>query len=227
MPFACACARPAASATVGKDQHDLGGIGGVLGGGDQGGEIAAAAGDEDRRPLASRSRQGRAARRRPSAPRRAARGGRAPRHARRRAPGRAALRRQRRHPRRRTMPIPQLKVRIISESATGPDEPAEDRRHGDRRKVDLRRQMAGQHPRHVLQQPAAGDVGERLDCARSSGSPRGTSGHRCASARAAPRRGFSPGRRAPGRTSEARPSRRRGGPAKSRSNEGRSKRGRA
>ena len=39
------------------------------------------------------------------------------------------------------MPIPQLKVRSISCSATGRGEPAEDRRHVDRREVDLRREV--------------------------------------------------------------------------------------
>ena len=63
------------------------------------------------------------------------------------------------------MPIPQLKVRSISASSTRPGQPAEDRRHVDRGKVDLRGEIVGEDARDVLHQPAAGDVRQRLHAA--------------------------------------------------------------
>ena len=73
------------------------------------------------------------------------------------------------------MPMPQLKVRAISASATPPvaREPAEHRRHRPGRGVDRAATSVGQHARHVLEQAAAGDVRQRLD-ARRCGPPRGS-----------------------------------------------------
>ena len=63
------------------------------------------------------------------------------------------------------MPIPQLKVRSISRfrDAAGLCKPAEDGRAGDGAKIDLGNGVLGQDARDVLDEAAAGDMGERLD----------------------------------------------------------------
>ena len=73
------------------------------------------------------------------------------------------------------MPMPQLKVRAISASATPPArcEPARRPAAAARRAASISAAQAlGQHARHVLDQAAAGDVGQRLDARRCGAAAR-------------------------------------------------------
>ena len=117
------------------------------------------------------------------------------------------------------MPMPQLKVRSISASATPPVAASQPKTGGTGiASRSSRTPIPSGSTRGMLSgKAAAGDVGERLDAARSRGSPRGAASRRSASARAAPRRGSGrrEGRgRVPG---QARRARRCGAPARSRS----------
>ena len=65
------------------------------------------------------------------------------------------------------MPMPQLKVRSISASATPPVCASQPKTGGTgmRAEVELHADAVGQDARDVVGEAAAGDVGERLDAA--------------------------------------------------------------
>ena len=158
-----AIARPGASGLLREDADDLGGIVGRLGGLDQRRHVGAAAGDQDRDALRVTGA---------SVPSKVTGSSGAVDE---RADDRGAARRSRRGcaisrsassaATTASMPTPQLKVRSISRSAMPPisREPAEDRRHGDGVEVDVGGEVVGQHARDVVDEAAAGDVGEGLD----------------------------------------------------------------
>ena len=91
-----------------------------------------------------------------------------------------------------TMPTPQLKVRSISASAIGPASASQRKTGGTSiaAKVDPRGKPRRQDARDVVDEAAAGDVGEGLDPARLLQSRRGAASHRCGSASAGRARGW-------------------------------------
>ena len=169
------CRARAASASLETTSAISAGWSGAARGRDQRRHVGAAARDQDGGPRAARPSQ----HERPAGWRRAV----APAAATMLAdPDRGLAEVARRGPDRRrlvartttAMPMPQLKVRSISRSAMPPAarQPAEDRRRPARRRdraCDA--EPVGQHARHVVDEAAAGDVGQRHDGAGPLAAP--------------------------------------------------------
>ena len=127
-----------------------------------------------------------------------------------------------------TMPMPQLKVRAISSGSILPCACRKAISRGcSQASASITRVAAvGQHARDILEQPAAGDVRQRLDPARAHQRQQASS-RRCASAPSARRSAARPDRTAPGDRASSPCPRPAGAPARSRSNARPTRRGRA